>query len=109
MSVWGSVFGWKTLFRWDVLGAVIPGIFLAVGIGILTVDWFPHNLLISQVSLTIAALISVVKFFGQAIESEGGKLSRTAFALTLSAIAILFWWLALAVATICRTQTVHST
>ena len=92
MGVWGSIFGWKTLFRWDVLGTIVPGIFLAVGVGMLTVDWFPHNLLIAQVSFTIALTLLVIKVVGHAIESEGPRVSRGISALFLSLVFITIWW-----------------
>ena len=95
MGVWGSIFGWKNLFRWDVLGAIVPGIFLAVGVGMLTVDWFPGNLLIAQVSLTIAIVLFVTKAIGHAIESEGSRISRSLFAFFLSLVSIAIWWQAI--------------
>jgi hypothetical protein len=95
MGVWGSIFGWKTLFRWDVLGAIVPGIFLAVGVGMMTVDWFPRNLLIAQVSFTIAIVLFVIKAIGHAIESEGSRVSRILFAFFLPLVSITLWWQAI--------------
>ncbi len=64
MGVWRSIFGWKALFRWDALGAIVPGIFVAVGVGVMSVDWFPYHLLIAQIFFAIGALLCVIKFIG---------------------------------------------
>lgn len=88
MGVWRSIFGWKALFRWDALGAIVPGIFVAVGVGVMSVDWFPYHLLIAQIFFAIGALLCVIKFIGHAIESEGTRTSRWLFAIILSSIAI---------------------
>jgi len=88
MGIWRSIFGWKALFRWDVLGAIVPGIFIAVGFGMLSLDWFPNNLLIGQVCFAIAGILCVVKTIGHAIEHEGSKANRALFAVVLSAIII---------------------
>ncbi len=93
MGIWGSVFGWKTLFRWDVLGVIVPGIFLAAGVGILGVDWFPHSLLIAQLSFTTAFALFLVKIIGHAIESEGSVPSRVGFASFFSLISLVPWFL----------------
>jgi hypothetical protein len=93
MTVWTSIFGWKAFFRWDVLGSVVPGIFVCVGIGLLTVDWFPHNLLIAQASFTIAFALVVVKILGHAVEAEGSQLSRALFFGVISLVLSAIWWI----------------
>src|SRR5271168_1806971 len=81
MGVWGSIFGWKALFRWDVLAAIVPGVFVACGLGMLGIDWFPHNLLISQICLALAGLLFISKIIGHAVEQEGSRANRTVFAI----------------------------
>lgn len=88
VGIWRSIFGWKALFRWDVLGAIVPGLFIAVVFGMLSLDWFPNNLLIAQACLTIAGTLCVVKTIGHAIEHEGSKANRALFAVVLSAAII---------------------
>jgi len=85
MGIWRSIFGWKALFRWDVLGAVVPGILIAIGIGLLSLDWFPNGLLIGQVCFAIAGILCAVKVVGHAIEQEGSKSNRAFFAVVLCA------------------------
>jgi hypothetical protein len=85
MGIWRSIFGWKALFRWDVLGAVVPGILIAIGIGLLSLDWFPNSLLIGQVCFALAGILCAVKFIGHAIEQEGSKSNRALFAVVLCA------------------------
>ena len=87
-GIWASIFGWKALFRWDVLGAIVPGIFVAVGFAMLTLDWFPGNLLLGQVCFAVAGLLCVIKTVGHAIEHKGGVFGRVIFAVMLSAIFI---------------------
>src|ERR1700737_5556733 len=84
-----SHFAWKALFRWDVLGAVVPGIFVAIGIGMLGVDWFPRNLLISQISFAIGALLCLLKFIGHAIESNDARGHRVVFAVIMCGLVVL--------------------
>jgi len=88
-GVWKSVFGWRALFRWDVLGSIVPGVFLAVAFGVLGIDWFPGHLQIAQLCFGIAAALCVAKFIGQACEARGGIIGRVAFAV-LATIVILF-------------------
>ncbi|MHB1959754.1 MAG: hypothetical protein ACYCO5_12055 [Acidobacteriaceae bacterium] len=72
-----------------MLGAIVPGIFIACGIGMLTVEWFPHNLLIAQICFFAAAALCVIKFIGHAIESDGSKRSRFIFAFVLCVIVLV--------------------
>lgn len=88
MGIWRSIFGWRALFRWDALGAVVPGIFLAGGLGALTIDWFPHHLLIGQICLGIAAFLCIVKIIGHAIESDDTPMSRVIFAGVLCIVTL---------------------
>jgi len=85
--LWG-IFGWRGFFRWDVLGAIIPGVFIAVGLGLLSVDWFPNNLLISQLCLSVAGLLCTAKLIGQAVESSATVRSRVFFAIVVSSMVI---------------------
>lgn len=87
-SVWKSIFGWEALFRWDVLAAVVPGIFIAVGLAMLSIDWFPRHLLIAQVCLAIAGVLCVTKILGYAIESTDSIRSRCIFGITLCSIVL---------------------
>jgi hypothetical protein len=79
MGIWRSTFGWQGLFRWDVLGVIVPGLFIACGLAMLGIDWFPHNLLISQVCFAIAALLLLIKFIGNAVQTRDGLASRILF------------------------------
>jgi hypothetical protein len=89
VGIWRRVFGIQALFRWDVLGAIVPGIFIAIGLGILGVDWFPHHLLWSQVCFAVAGLLCVGKFVGTAIEAHNEKkLPRILFATIPSLIVL---------------------
>jgi hypothetical protein len=76
--------------RWDVLGAIVPGILIAVGFGMLTLDWFPHNLFIGQLFFAIAGLLCVAKTIGHSIEHTGPDSisSRVVFAVLLCAVFI---------------------
>jgi Trk-type K+ transport system membrane component len=88
MGIWYSIFGWKALFRWDVLACIVPGGFVAVGLSLLGVDWFPHHLLISQICLGSAAFLCLVKIIGYARESKDTPWSRVIFACVLSFVAL---------------------
>jgi hypothetical protein len=87
MGIWRSIFGWRALFRWDALGAVVPGIFLAGGLGVLGLDWFPHHLLISQLCLGIATFLCIVKIVGHAVESTDTLKARLIFGILLTILA----------------------
>jgi len=52
---------WQALFRWDTLGVVLPAVPLALGFAMLGIDWFPHNLAISQICFALTGLLLVVK------------------------------------------------
>jgi hypothetical protein len=52
----------------------------------LTVDWFPHNLLIAQLCLVLATLICAIKVVGIAVESKDSRPSKFFFALVICAI-----------------------
>lgn len=84
MGIWRSIFGWRGLFRWDVFGVVVTGLLLASGLGMLGIEWFPHNLSIAQICFVTACIFCLVKFVGHAIESQGSKASRLIFALVVS-------------------------
>ncbi len=88
-NIWKSIFGWKALFRWDVLGAVVPGIFIAAGLGMIGIDWFPYHLLLSQICFAIAGVLCVVKIIGHAIESKDTVHSRWIFGIVLCAICVV--------------------
>jgi hypothetical protein len=87
-NIWNSIFGWKALFRWDALGAVVPGIIIATGLAMLGVDWFPYHLLLVQICFAIAGFLFVVKIIGHAIESKDTVHSRWIFGLVLCAICV---------------------
>lgn len=89
-NVWSSVFGWEGLFRWDVLGAIVPGVFVAVGLTMLGIDWFPHNLLIAQICFGIAACLLLTRISRQAMQSAGSRISRITFAVALSFVVLTF-------------------
>jgi hypothetical protein len=88
MGVWGSIFGWRALFRWDALGVVVPGIFVAAGLGMLGVEWFPYHLLLAQICFAVAGLLSLVKIIGHAIESKDTVKSRLIFGVTLGLVFV---------------------
>jgi hypothetical protein len=88
MGVWRSIFGWRALFSWGVLGVVVPGVFVAVGLGVLGIEWFPYHLLISQVCFGIATFLCIVKFVGHAVESNGTFESRIVFAVLLCSLTL---------------------
>ena len=86
MGNWANIFGWRTLFRWDTLACIVPGLFLAVGLGMLTVDWFPYHLLISQISFALAFLLSLVKTISVAIQSRNRTLASVMFGIFLCVV-----------------------
>lgn len=89
MGVWRSIFGWKALFRWDALGVIVPGIFIAAGLGMLGVDWFPFHLLLAQICFSLAGLLCLVKIIGHAVESKEDTVrSRWIFGVTLGLICL---------------------
>ena len=83
-----GLFGWETFFQWDVFGALVPGVFLAAGLAMLGVDWFPHNLLISQLCLSVAALLAVIKTIGHAVKSSASLVERVIVAAMLASLFI---------------------
>jgi hypothetical protein len=87
-NIWASFFGWNALFRWDVLGSVVPGIFVAVGFGVLTMDWFPHNLFFGQVSLAVAGVMALTKTIRHALQHPGSPLTRAVFVLAMCAVIV---------------------
>jgi hypothetical protein len=95
-SVWRSIFGWKALFRWDVLGAIVPGILIAAGFGMLSLDWFPANNLVGQICFALAGLLCVAKTIGHAVEHTGSKIDRSVFAVIICTVILgidsLFIW-----------------
>ena len=84
MGIWRSIFGWDALFKWDVLGVIVPGIFFAGGLGVLGIDWLPHNLLIAQICLGLCIFLVTIKIIRHAVESHGSAKSRFVFAAILS-------------------------
>ena len=96
-GIWASIFGPRTLLRWDVLGTIIPGIFIAVGLGMLSLDWFPHNLLIGQFSFVVAGVLFITKTIGYAIEHTDHRAQRTLFAaiicIVICMIEVPFLWI----------------
>jgi hypothetical protein len=82
-GLWRSLFGWRAFFRWDVLGALVPGVFIAVGLGMLTVEWFPHNLTISQVCFGIAGALAIVKTVGHARSAKSSRIAKSIFCIAL--------------------------
>ncbi len=89
LEVWRSLFGWRALFRWDVIGAIVPGFFLAVGYANLSLDWFPHNLLIAQICFGIGGLLLLIKVVGHFIEVRGEVAARSVVAGLLSALILV--------------------
>src|SRR5262249_16015899 len=83
-NVWQGMFGWDALFRWEVFGVVGSGVFIAVGLAMLGVDWFPHNALISQACFAVAALLFVIKAIGHTITSAGRMLSKAIFCVVVN-------------------------
>jgi hypothetical protein len=94
-GVWWSIFGWQALFRWDVLGAIVPGIFVAIGLTLLGLDWFWHNLLLSQISFVTAAVLCIIKFIGHAVEAQGSRQSRILFAFVMCLAVVIITTLSL--------------
>jgi hypothetical protein len=88
-GIWRSIFGRDALFRWDVLGAIIPGVFIAVGVGMLTVDWFPYHLLVSQVCFGVAGLLVIAKTIGHAAQYKSSVTGRAFFAVIISAVTLI--------------------
>ncbi len=89
VGLWRGLFGWDTLFRWDVLGALVPGVFIAVGLGLLGIDWFPDNLMISQVCFSVAALMVITKTIGHAHTNNGSVISKVIFCVVLCGITLV--------------------
>jgi hypothetical protein len=87
-GIWNGIFGWRSLFRWDVLGAIVPGLFIAIGGVLLGIDWFWHNLLLSQICFSVAAVLCIIKFIGHAIEASGPPRSRIVFACIMSFVVL---------------------
>jgi hypothetical protein len=81
LGLWRSIFGWDALFRWDVLAAIVPGVFLAIGCAMLGVDWFPNRLLIAQICFGLAGSLLVIKLLGYAKNAKGGRFSKVAFCI----------------------------
>lgn len=91
-NIWLEMFGWRTLFRWDVLSTIVPGVFLAVGLalmGLMGIDWFPHHLLVAQVCVGVASVLCITKFVGQALQHPGDLWVRTVFAAVMCLAVLL--------------------
>jgi acyl carrier protein len=52
----------RDVFRWDIFSVVAFSVCLAIFLTAITVDWFPHNLLIAQLMLAIVVLLTSIKF-----------------------------------------------
>jgi len=87
MGIW-RVFGWRNLFRWDVFGVVVPGGFLAVGLAMLGIDWFPRHLSIAQFFLALTALSIVGKTIGHAVQSDARLPSKIGFSLLICLMVV---------------------
>jgi hypothetical protein len=87
-GLWRSMFGWGSIFRWDVLGALVPGVFIAVGLGMLGIEWFPRNLLISQVCFSVAAIMVMTKAIGHAYKAAGTLSRKIVFCVVLCGITL---------------------
>ena len=96
MGIWGTAFNTRTLFRWDVFGVLVPSVFLAAGFGMIGVEWFPHNLLISQVCFSVAALLVIIKAILLAFETESSKGQKVLFLCLVSTLTIGLLWFSLA-------------
>ena len=93
-ALWTSIFGWDAFFRWDVLGAMVPGVFLACGVGLMSIEWFPNNLLVSQVCFVICGVLCVIKTIGHAWKHPNSTLRhKVVFCLLIcSPLVILDYW-----------------
>lgn len=87
-KLWSSLFGWESFGRWDVLAVVVPGVFVAVGLGMLGIDWFPHNLLISQICFSVAAIWLVVKVIAYSVKSDSSIRSKLLFSVPISLVVV---------------------
>lgn len=87
-GLWRSIFGLDTLLRWDVLGALVPGIFITVGLAMLGVEWFPNNLLVSQLCFSVAALMIIAKTIGHASTTKGTLFSKAVFCAVLCGLTL---------------------
>ncbi|HEY1803452.1 MAG TPA: hypothetical protein VGG45_03130 [Terracidiphilus sp.] len=89
-EIWRSLFAWDTIFRWDVLNALVLSFFVAVGLAMLSCDWFPHNLLISQICFSLAGTLAVLAIVHHATTARGVKIgSKLLFCIPLSSVVIL--------------------
>ena len=99
MGIWQEHFSWRILSRWDFLGVLIPGFPVAIGVGSLGIDWFPHNLLISQICFGLVGLILWLKFVAVAVQAANqGLFSRITFSIFVT--IVLFGSSATTIATI---------
>jgi hypothetical protein len=90
VGLWRSIFGWHILLRWDVLGSLVPGFFIAAGLAMLAVDWFPSNLLFSQISFAVAAALVITKTLGHAYAHQTSSNSEKAvFALLICGVTVV--------------------
>ncbi len=83
-GIWRGAFG-----RWDVSVSVLFSIFLGLGLAVLGIGWFPHALLIAQVSFVIAGIVIIVAIIHHVYlaKAESGW-SKFFFAVPLSAVTI---------------------
>ena len=96
MGIWQEHFSWKVLSRWDFLGVIIPGFPVAIGLAMLGVEWFPHNLLISQICFGAAGAILCIKFIAVAVQHEDQQVqSRIVFAIIVCAVLLILTFTAI--------------
>lgn len=89
MGIWREHFSWEILSRWDFLGVIIPGFPIAIGLAMLSTDWFPKNLLISQACFGGAAAILSVKFVAISFRAKSQSLlSRVVFSILACIVLI---------------------
>jgi hypothetical protein len=74
---------WKRWFGWDVLSVIIPSVFVALAFVMVTLDWIPHNLLIAQWFMAVAAVLLIIKTILVAVEHQGRRSARAAVAIVL--------------------------
>lgn len=86
-NLW-EIFSHKTVFGWSVIGVIVPGVFVAFGGIVLTVDWFPHNLSFAQILFFVAASFVVTKIVLMLIEYEDSLWSKIAFGAVTCGVII---------------------
>jgi hypothetical protein len=64
------MFGWDQLISWNFVSNVALGLCVCIGIGMLSVDRFPNNLLISQIAVSVGTALIIIKLFSSTAMSE---------------------------------------